>query len=107
MQKHEKVRRRLITARNYEEAARCLAEMLTDFGPSPTILKVLAFEIKLKALVLAYDGKPDFRHNYAKGWQRLSAPLRKRLIEDATLRFAGHENSLTCKLFLKTLEMRF
>lgn len=107
MQKHEKVRRRLITARNYEEAARCLAEKLTDFGPSSTILNVLAFEIKLKALVLAYDGNLKFSHDYAEGWKRLSDPLQERLIEDAKKRFAGHVNFTDMPTILKNTERAF
>ena len=109
MKTPERVRRRLSTARDYEEAARCLEEKLTEFGPSPIILKALAFEIKLKALVLATGGNPNFFHDYVKGWNALSGQLQEKLVKAAKIRFAGHANfddiltilSNTEKAFLK------
>ena len=80
------------SASAYLRAGQCLSEILGDFGPSGTVLNILAFEILLKALVHAEGKEPKFGHDYDKGWLKLDTETRARLIESASVRFAGHSD---------------
>lgn len=80
------------SASAYLRAGQCLRMKLEDFGPSGTVLDILAFEILLKALVLAEGKEPKFSHKYYEGWLKLDTETRARLIEYASVRFAGHSD---------------
>ncbi|WP_284263695.1 hypothetical protein [Roseicyclus amphidinii] len=92
LDRREAIRRRVESASAYLRAGQCLRTKLEDFGPSGTVLDILAFEILLKALVLAEGKEPKFSHDYYEGWLKLDTETRARLIKYASVRFAGHSD---------------
>jgi len=96
----DRVRRRLLTGKGYFDAAGALEGQPADFGPSSVILKVLAFEVMLKAALFAETGRASQGHNYEELWQSLPDDVQKAVVDFGTLRFAGHVtySDLTKKL---------
>jgi hypothetical protein len=92
LDRREAIRRRIETASAYLRAGRCLSTKLEDFGPSGTVLDILAFEILLKALVFAEGKDQGFGHDYYKGWCQLNEATRASLVDFASVRFAGHSD---------------
>jgi hypothetical protein len=95
------------SASAYLRAGQCLSEILGDFGPSGTVLNILAFEILLKALVHAEGKEPTFGHDYYEGWLKLDTETRARLIAFASVRFAGHSDFSDPEKLMKTWSEAF
>ena len=95
------------TASAYLRAGQCLRTKLEDFGPSGTVLDILAFEILLKALVLAEGKEPNFGHDYGKGWRKLDTGTCARLIEFARMRFAGDSDFRELEKLMKAWTRAF
>jgi len=80
----DRVRLRIRTAEQYNDAADILGQKLTDTGPAQPILRILAFEVLLKTAALV--AKPTERkkdHDYLTIWNSLSDNTRDDLLASA------------------------
>ncbi len=79
-------RRMLRESRKYFAGANALGELLDDTGNSRAILKLISFEIALKALVLAFTQKRPSDHKYVDHWAQIDATVQGAVLADATYR---------------------
>ena len=94
------LRRMLETAVSYESSADRLAASILDYGPSQIVLKVLAFEIFLKALC-RHHNSPAFGHDYLQMFQSLPNDVQERLLLDAGVRVCVDYHSTGIGVMLK------
>lgn len=95
-------------AEGYDESASVLSAKLHPcHGPAATLLGILAFEIRLKAVNLASTGTRPASHEYKALWNALDAGLRDEILGSATQQFSGHVNYETMAQLLDNLEKAF
>jgi hypothetical protein len=85
-----------------------LATSLDVRSDSGAILRVLAFEVLLKAALLAASGKrPRNVHKYVDLWDQLPTTVREEVLDFAQARMAGHTDFSDVANLLKWLQFVF
>ena len=99
--------------RMYNEAmdrlhdADILSQSMRDRSNASTILRILAFEVLLKAAIFLHGQKPKDTHAYAKLWLALPGSVRKKLLEVAEDRMAGHTDFSDLSKLLTAFQVTF
>lgn len=96
-------------SRELSDSAELLAGHLEDHGTASVILKLIAFEVALKAALLVSSGKNamDIRHHFKKGWYRLDTDIQSDVRRNAEQRMAGHVSFHDIDALLDTWESNF
>lgn len=85
-----------------------LATSLDARSDSGAILRVLAFEVLLKAALLAALGQPPRNvHKYADLWKQLPAQVRAEVLAFAGSRMPGHTDFSDVEKLLKWFQFVF
>jgi HEPN domain-containing protein len=88
--------------------AAILAASIDTRSDSQALLRVLAFEVLLKAALLAASGRPPRNvHKYADLWRQLPAPVQAEVLAFARARMAGHTDLSDVEKLLKWFQFVF
>ena len=102
-----RVDRRVRAAEKYLKDAALLHGALNRASDTAYQIELLAFEILLKATVLAYGGTPTRSHQYRKLFDLLPDLVQSRIIERAANRMGPHANYSDVAGLLTTFTRNF
>ena len=104
---NNRIKNRIDTAKAYLDSADILGQKVIDLDPAPTMLRALALEIYIKALLI-FDGKNSrISHELDKGWNKIDAAIREKILTDATSIMPGHVDFSDMPKILKDAKITF
>jgi hypothetical protein len=71
------------------------------------LIRILAFEVLLKAAILHHGQEPKPSHNYAKLWKGLPGSVQKQLLAFAQVRMSGHTDFSNLEALLQSFQVTF
>jgi hypothetical protein len=104
---HDHVQRMLSEAQAYLHDATVLEQSLDARSSAPSLLKILAMEILLKAAALAYSGKYSRTHKYVALWNDLPENVTSATLAVARARYPGHADLSDIERLLANYEHIF
>ena len=84
-----------------------LSQSLVDRSNASTLIRILAFEVLLKAAILLHCQKPKGTHAYAKLWLALPGRVQKQLLVAAEDRTTGHTDFSDLPALLTSFQVTF
>ena len=84
-----------------------LSQSMRDRSNASALIRILAFEVLLKAAVLLHGQEPKASHAYAKLWKALPGKIQKQLLTVAEDRMSGHTDFSGLPALLTSFQVTF
>lgn len=94
-------------AKSRNDDADVLETSISTKSDSGYLLRLLAFEVSLKCVLVIHDINPSNSHNYFNQIKKLPSQIYDRIIDLAENRMAGHTDFSNHQVLLKTFSKNF
>jgi len=101
------VQRMYLEAMDRVHDADILSQSMGDRSNASALIRILAFEVLLKAVILLHGQEPKASHAYANLWKALPGKVQKQLLAVAEDRMSGHTDFSDLPALLTSFQITF